>query len=381
MPPARDDLQRLHRRLVGGLLAIAAVVLPVVAHHWPARVPWSPALAISGALVVGLVGHGLGRISTSAAARLLVLSLGALVLGGSLLAVLTADAPARAWSHEAHHLGRALTITTGALYVTLGRRAGRRASAAVAAGTTALALVLFAGLDVLAVTSRAALVPLLDLLTSGLLAAILFDVAAMNAHHLAKGRRTAARLAVLDPLTGVHNRHGVAPSLDDVLDRPGEAGVIMLDLDHFKAINDLHGHADGDRILREVGGVLVAHTRDADVVGRWGGEEFVVVVPDGGPDVALRVAERIRLALHRIRADRKVTGSLGVALVRPGDTAESLLERADHALYRAKRRGRDRVMADWRADADVTTGEHVIDLTDAALARGAGGPVLRRTVG
>lgn len=380
MSPARDDLERLHRRLVAGMLTVVAIALPFIAQRWPERVPPPAAAVLGAALVIGLVAHAHGRVSTAAATRLLVLGVGALVLCGSLLAVLTSPVPAQAWSHEAHHLGRALTLTTGALYVTLGRRAGRRAAVAVAVASSALALALFEGRGVLAANSAEALTPLLDVLASGLLAGILFDVAASNARHLAKGRRTAARMAQLDALTGVNNRHGITPAIHGVLDRPGEAALVMLDLDHFKSINDRHGHADGDRILREVGEVLVDHTRDADVVGRWGGEEFVVVVTEGGPTVALRVAERIRLALHRIRADMPVSGSLGVALVQPGDTAETLLERADRALYRAKRRGRDRVVPAWPHADRLGGGEHVIDLTDAERTR-PGGSRVRRAAG
>lgn len=347
------DLNQLHRRLVNSLLAIVAIVLPFVAAQWPHRVPSATALMISATFAAAVLAHVRGSLSTGGAARLLVLTLGGLVVAGSVLQVILSDTPATTWAHEAHHVGRALVVTVGGLYVTLGRRVGRRASILTAAVLVMATLGVFEALGTLDVTGRGALTPLLDMLVSGLLAGLLFDVAALNAHHLAKGRRSATRLAELDALTQVNNRHGVEPSIRAVLDRPGEAGLVMLDLDHFKWINDTHGHGGGDRILREVGRVLQDNTRDVDVVGRWGGEEFVIVVPDGGAEVAIRVAERCRVALHGIRADFPISGSFGVAMVEPDDSAESLLKRADHALYRAKRRGRDRVVPSWLPDADL----------------------------
>ena len=130
----------------------------------------------------------------------------------------------------------------------------------------------------------------------------------------------------------------------------GELGMLMLDVDYFKRINDTHGHAVGDRVLRD----LVRHARDAirtvDYCARIGGEEFAVLLPDAGADTALAVAERLRAALDRSLPapnGRAVayTVSIGVAMLEEGESFTSLMARADKALYAAKAAGRNRVVS------------------------------------
>ncbi len=361
------DLHDLHHRLVDAVLAIAVVVLPFVSHFWPGRVPHAAAAVICLGFTAVVLAHATGRIDTGAAARALVLTGAGLVAGGSLLQVATSADPAATWAHEVRHVTKAMVVAVGGLYVSLGRGRGRRAAVGLGLGLVTAVLAVMEVLTALPPTGAAVLVPLLEVVATATAVGILFDVAAANAAHLARGRRSATRLAQVDALTGVDNRHGVEPAMRSVLPHHGEAALVMLDLDHFKLINDTHGHDGGDRILREVGRVLLAQTREADVVGRWGGEEFVVVLRDGGPEAALRVAERIRVGLHQIRADFPISASLGVAVVRPGDTTESLVKRADGALYRAKRAGRDRVAAAWQADAAASVAPSVIDVTDRTI--------------
>ena len=158
--------------------------------------------------------------------------------------------------------------------------------------------------------------------------------------------------AHLDSLTGLANR-GV---LDDRLPREWEAcrrrrtalAVMIADLDHFKAINDRHGHAAGDNVLRQSAATLARVIRTSDFVARYGGEEFVVVAPDCEPFAAVKLAERFRTAIAQLRIDEHgetipVTTSVGVAafadLTRTGPA--ELLRRADEALYRAKEAGRN----------------------------------------
>ena len=126
--------------------------------------------------------------------------------------------------------------------------------------------------------------------------------------------------------------------------------VVMADIDHFKRINDHHGHATGDAVLRAVGGVL----RDGIVTGetavRWGGEEFLLVLPGCDAAGALARAERLRLALAASPVEaggrrHGVTASLGYAILASGETPEALVARTDEALYAAKAAGRDRVAA------------------------------------
>ena len=155
-------------------------------------------------------------------------------------------------------------------------------------------------------------------------------------------------LSATDRLTGLANRLRLDKALEHDLALSARKGiplsVIMLDVDHFKAINDAHGHQVGDRVLVEVGEVLAGSIRKADLLGRWGGEEFLLVCSDVR-DEAIRLAEKLRLALerHTIPTVGTVTASFGVSTYRPGDTSQTLIGRADAALYRAKAAGRNQV--------------------------------------
>ena len=125
----------------------------------------------------------------------------------------------------------------------------------------------------------------------------------------------------------------------------------MVDIDKFKVLNDTYGHATGDEVLRAVGGAIVAAVREDDVPARFGGEEFVVLLRNPRPEVALEVGERVRAAVGGAgpragSACRAVSVSVGVAVARHADQPiDELIAQADRALYRAKRAGRDRVVA------------------------------------
>jgi diguanylate cyclase (GGDEF)-like protein len=176
-------------------------------------------------------------------------------------------------------------------------------------------------------------------------------------------------LTRLDPLTGLFNRRFLveqAPRLWRQARRDGtRVAAMMLDLDHFKRLNDAHGHAAGDAVLREVAVALRAMVRPTDVLARTGGEELVVVGLVGDPDEAGRLAERLRHAVagSRTADGHAVTASIGIALTRPVDgenAAEALwrlVDRADAAMYRAKQQGRDRVVAVWVPRARVPVAE------------------------
>jgi diguanylate cyclase (GGDEF)-like protein len=166
-------------------------------------------------------------------------------------------------------------------------------------------------------------------------------------------------LSLLDPLTGLFNRRhlvGQAPRLWRQARRDGtRVAAMMLDLDHFKRLNDAHGHAAGDAVLRAVAASLTASVRPTDVLARTGGEELVVLGLVGDPDEAARLAERLRTAVANTRtADgHAVTASIGIALTRPVDAEDvtdalwRLVDRADAAMYEAKQQGRDRVASMW----------------------------------
>ncbi len=164
-------------------------------------------------------------------------------------------------------------------------------------------------------------------------------------------RRASLRLralAMTDELTGVPNRRNVLGQLERLLARePTPLAILIIDIDHFKSINDLYGHGVGDEVLKTVATVLRSAVREPACVGRLGGEEFVIVLPDTGLEDALRVAERIRHEVTSIDtggwfADRQVTVSIGATVGEPGETrSKRLLERADAALYAAKHAGRN----------------------------------------
>ncbi len=163
-------------------------------------------------------------------------------------------------------------------------------------------------------------------------------------------------LAVTDPLTGLHNRRYMTGQLKALVARAVKGGepvsALLVDIDHFKKINDSYGHPAGDEVLREFALRLATSVRAVDVLCRYGGEEFVVVMPDTKMEDAHRIAERIRLHVSgspfRIAGGSEIlnaTISIGVATTRTTeDTPESLLQRADDALYQAKAGGRNRVV-------------------------------------
>ncbi len=158
------------------------------------------------------------------------------------------------------------------------------------------------------------------------------------------------KLAYYDTLTGVPNRRQMNLLLQDAFigARKGDAlAVMMIDFDYFKQINDAFGHNVGDMVLSTAVQRLAEQLRSNDTLGRWGGEEFIVLARHAGEQGALRRAERLREAVEArpLFGDYKVTVSCGVALYKPGDTPELLIKRADKALYRAKRNGRNRVEA------------------------------------
>lgn len=159
--------------------------------------------------------------------------------------------------------------------------------------------------------------------------------------------------ATTDVLTGLPNRARFTEQATQEIERARRyfepLSVAMLDVDHFKAVNDTHGHHVGDLALKHVANVMRQTARRIDILGRLGGEEFAVVLPRANTQPAMELCERMRVALYRSRVETpvghlQIAASMGVAsLSRDSATLESLLERADKALYKAKRQGRNRV--------------------------------------
>ena len=165
------------------------------------------------------------------------------------------------------------------------------------------------------------------------------------------------QMAVTDPLTGLHNRRYLESHLGGLVDAAADGdkplSLMILDIDHFKAVNDTYGHDAGDEVLKLFAERVKTVIRGADVLCRLGGEEFIIVMPETGLDLAERVAERVRqtvgaadFPIDQGRLNIPVTVSIGLADRRNGREADGLMKRADRALYRSKAQGRNRVSAD-----------------------------------
>ena len=165
-------------------------------------------------------------------------------------------------------------------------------------------------------------------------------------------------MAITDQLTGLHNRRYMGRHLDNLLAQSRKSGkplaFVIMDIDFFKSVNDTHGHDIGDEVLREFARRIASNVRGIDLACRFGGEEFVVVMPDTDVAYAYAVAERLRksiettpIEISRAPGKLTITISIGIAASEDeNDSAEDLLHRADQALYRAKKTGRNRVVAD-----------------------------------
>jgi two-component system cell cycle response regulator len=163
-------------------------------------------------------------------------------------------------------------------------------------------------------------------------------------------------MAITDQLTGLHNRRYMARHLDNLVAQSSRNGkplaFLIMDVDFFREVNNNHGHDIGDEVLKEFANRISANVRGIDLACRYGGEEFVVVMPDTDLSLALTIAERLRksiettpIVISRAPGKLNITISIGIAATTgPGDNAEALLHRADQALYSAKRNGRNRVV-------------------------------------
>lgn len=324
-------------RNVANILLVGAAMLQHrgLVLHWGRRPP--DRAYVAGVVLAGLAvlaslalerGHGL-RVATVCVAS------GVLLLGSVLLV----------WRH--------------------GRRSSPRMAWFVMSGYGLLALVLL-GRALQALVTEPAVKIAIDAPGHGNLAmvmAVLFLGGLVNLVQiqLVLGRvlRRLTSLAQTDTLTGAVNRRGLLQRLELIHERvqrapPGGPGyaVLMVDVDHFKAINDRHGHAEGDRVLVHVASTLKDSLRSGDVVARWGGEEFCVLLPRvtaaEAQALAVRMAARIAAS-----GEPRVTVSVGVAEAQAQDaSAEDVIRRADAALYRAKAAGRNRVVsAPWLESA------------------------------
>lgn len=181
----------------------------------------------------------------------------------------------------------------------------------------------------------------LGLLAQVIATLLVYGVAVAALETYAARAEIAGKMADIDPLTGLLNRRAALNELARgaglVADGESSAAIVLLDLDHFKRLNDTLGHEAGDDTLRHVAHVLSAFVRPTDHVCRWGGEEFLIILPNADEDLARNIAERLRLRL----VDVGVTASFGVAVPEVADTVTRWVRRADDAMYVAKHEGRN----------------------------------------
>lgn len=160
------------------------------------------------------------------------------------------------------------------------------------------------------------------------------------------------KMALYDTLTNLANRRFLQMKIEsrlNELERYGwPFGVVFIDIDHFKEINDTYGHKSGDRVLQVVANTLANNIRAFDVAGRWGGEEFLVIVVNVNRETLFSIADKLRILVKRSSVSAgpeiiRVTISLGATLANPSDTVDTLVARADQFMYRSKSFGRNRV--------------------------------------
>ncbi len=175
-------------------------------------------------------------------------------------------------------------------------------------------------------------------------------------NQLASQSEEMAEMACRDPLTGLFNRRGVRDSIANLMDEwesnNKRFAVITLDIDHFKRLNDTHGHAYGDDVLCQLSRIVSGALRSRDIVARWGGEEFLIICAGASESAAANLAERLRKKFAE--QPLKFTCSFGVSECADGDNFEKILERADLALYRSKTNGRDQVTTFGSLSASVS---------------------------
>ncbi|MEW1956982.1 GGDEF domain-containing protein [Kineococcus sp. NPDC059986] len=272
-----------------------------------------------------------------------------------LIAVLTGSV-----ADQAFHQTAVTALVVGPLYAAMFCSARSMLRHLALAVVVATALVVVVPGEPLVRAARVAAVDMVLVLTVAGLFVLRARLDAAVARAVA-ARDRADLLASRDPLTGLLNRRGLRTALAEVAVDTGEdVGAVLLDIDHFKRINDTLGHGAGDDVLVRLAAVLAATVRPGDLLARIGGEEFLVVAPGARPLEAATLAERLRAAVSADGGTPSVTVSAGVAVRGRGapspDVLDELYARADRMLYRAKREGRNRVCvepSDGRGPAEV----------------------------
>jgi diguanylate cyclase (GGDEF)-like protein len=373
-------MERVRHLWVAGVIGAGAVSLGFGATTDPGA---ERAVALGAAGMLGL----LAALTTARAVTDLVAITSGLAIGLGLFVHVLLTMPIETSTDIAsggHLAFRGITLLSGAAFIGLGPTRGL-----VVGGLTWT-------LSVAALTASP--MPLLELSTgaagstgtSGVIGVAITSAMAIGMFRMlsssvadlqeqADEAQESAGLAFVDHLTGLANRRQMTIHIQASLTRAVEGGgpdsLVMFDLDRFKAINDTLGHEVGDGVLVRTADAATEVLRDADVLGRWGGEEFLLLLHETPLDEAVAVAERCRRSISAAGDLPEVTASFGVAEIRSIDTLTDAVRRADLALYEAKRTGRDRVVA-WSEDRTPPGVGHT-----PPPGSGDGGPATRRPVG
>lgn len=349
---------RLAAAVVAGGLASAAISTIVSgASNWRFFVSWfatvtlgmmivTPLILTAWALLRGEARAQIGRRPAEIAALLALMALtGGLVFGQSVYPLLFLPMLVQIGvTYRLGPFGAAAGVVIVAAIGSIAAACG--AGPLVTLGPSGVGTLLFLQLYLLALLASA--LPLATLLAKR---EDLMRQLRLAHAEAARTATLATAAADTDDLTGLASRRCILIALNAALTCGMERGplaVALVDVDHFKAVNDRYGHATGDLVLRRVGGAVVSALRSADRVGRFGGEEFLLVLQGADAPTALAIADRVRRAVEtrpRGADEPGVTISIGFAMAEPGDDADTLIDRADRALYAAKAAGRNRVLA------------------------------------
>jgi diguanylate cyclase (GGDEF)-like protein len=321
-------------RIVSWLFILATSTIVAISGLWPEAQPSIfVLLAVAGLFV--LVVHDLLPASTLGPAKFVVEGSVGITLA-TLLVLLTGREASPFFFVFPLIVGGAALVVRGQITLIV-----------AAAASLAYLLAVFAGPD--AAPSPAAFATVGVNLTALILLAY---VAMVIAREQRRARDAAIRLSTIDSLTGLFNRTFFFAAIDREIARSARSGrgfcLLMMDLDELKVVNDRYGHFEGDRILRGVGEVIRDGVRRIDIAARYGGDEFVALLPETDPTGAYVLAEKIRLGVAQLAlagSDARTTLSVGVvAYPQDGQTADELMITADKAMYGSKRQGKNRVM-------------------------------------
>ena len=330
-----NDALADHRRSIGRNLSgvTAAMILPfAVMHLLGGR--WTMALVNTVLMAVLVIDARALQAGRAAPVPFWVLCV--LLLVGACTSVLMQGVPGVLWSYPALFMFFFLLPRRVALVLGLALLVGATATSAVALGVP-LAVRVFCSI-------------LLTLVMINVVLNVIGDL-----------QNALVAQTITDPLTGAFNRRHLKVHLDRMVVPTGAAppvdALLVIDIDHFKRINDRCGHDVGDDVLRRLVATVVARKRRADLLFRTGGEEFLLLLPGASLDDAQRVADDmlLRLGQAALLPDARVTVSIGVSALEAGQSADAWVKRADLALYEAKRAGRDRVVVAATTPAMLAT--------------------------